>query len=158
MQPFQDFIEGNHCWGCGKDNPHGLQIKSFWDGTSAICRWVPQAWHCASPTHVVNGGILTALIDCHAIISTMAYATRKAGRTLGDAAPIWYVTGKLSIAFQRPTLLGPELLIRASFEEQSERKTLVHCSIHAPDSSEPTVTGEVLAIRVPASWMHAPGA
>jgi len=31
----QDQMTGNHCWGCGADNPEGLQLKSFWDGERA---------------------------------------------------------------------------------------------------------------------------
>ncbi len=153
-QAFQDLIEGNHCWGCGRDNPHGLRIKSFWEDDTAVCRWTPQPWHCASPTHVVNGGILTALIDCHSIISAMAYATRAEGRTLADGGPtIWFVTGKLAITYHQPTPLGPELLLRASFEPQSPRKILVHCRLEAQDTL--CVSGEVIAVRVPEEWMHA---
>lgn len=154
MQPaFQDLLEGNHCWGCGRDNPHGLQIKSYWDGDEAVCTWQPQPWHCASPTHVVNGGIIGALIDCHSIISAMAHATRAAGHTFGDSeSTIWYVTGKLDVTYHRPSPLGPALNLRARFEVQSERKTLVHCSLSAQKGL--CASGLVLAVRVPVEWMH----
>ena len=29
--PFQDLMHDNFCWGCGADNPDGLQLKSRWD-------------------------------------------------------------------------------------------------------------------------------
>ena len=31
---FQDFYadDMSHCYGCGRLNPDGLQIKSYWDG------------------------------------------------------------------------------------------------------------------------------
>ncbi len=32
MTALQDLISHNHCYGCGPDNPDGLQIKSYWDG------------------------------------------------------------------------------------------------------------------------------
>lgn len=153
QQAFQDLIAGNHCWGCGRDNSQGLRIKSHWDGDGTICRWTPQPWHCASPTHVVNGGVIGALIDCHAILSAMAQASRAAGGALGDGSPpIWYVTGKLEISYLRPTPLGPPLEIRASLEPQSERKTLVRCTLSA--EGQPCATGLVLAVRVPAEWMQ----
>lgn len=28
-----------NCWGCGRNNEHGLQIKSHWDGDEAVCVW-----------------------------------------------------------------------------------------------------------------------
>ncbi|MBA3470305.1 MAG: PaaI family thioesterase [Herpetosiphonaceae bacterium] len=151
---FQDLLEGNHCWGCGRDNPHGLQIKSYWNADETVCTWQPQAWHCASPTHVVNGGIIAALIDCHSIISAMAYAVRAAGHSLGDGSqPIWYVTGKLDVAYQRPTPLGPPLELRARFDVQNERKILVHSSLSAEGTL--CASGVVLAVRVPGEWMQA---
>ena len=49
---FQDQIGGNHCWGCGPLNAHGLQIKSYWsedDDGEAVCIWRPQSYHAAGP-------------------------------------------------------------------------------------------------------------
>lgn len=150
---FQDLLEGNHCWGCGRDNPHGLRIKSFWAGDEAVCEWQPQPWHCASPTHVVNGGIIGALIDCHSIISAMAQAGRAAGQELGPGvAPIWYVTGKLEIAYHKPTPLGPPLLLRASFNVLNERRTEVRCTLAVNDVV--CASGLVMAVRVPSEWME----
>lgn len=150
---FQDLIEGNHCFGCGRDNPQGLRIKSLWDGAETICHWTPQPWHCASPAHVVNGGIIATLLDCHAIISSMAFAAREAGQALGDGSPQpWYVTGKLDVQYLRPTPLGPELLLHARFEPQGARKILVHCTLSAgPDVF---ATAQVLAVAVSAEWMR----
>ena len=54
--PIQDQIPDNHCWGCGADNPQGLQLKSFWDGHQAVARFLPDAAFAAGPLHVLNGG------------------------------------------------------------------------------------------------------
>ena len=150
---FQDLLDGNHCWGCGRDNPQGLRIKSFWEGDEAVCVWQPQPWHCASPTHVVNGGIIGALIDCHSIISAMAQAARAAGHEFGPGhPPIWYVTGKLEVAYLKPTPLGPPLRLRARFNVASERKTEVRCTVAVGDVI--CASGVVLAVRVPTEWMQ----
>ncbi len=46
---FQDLIADNHCFGCGPDNPEGLQIKSFWAGESeSERRYQPEARHAAA--------------------------------------------------------------------------------------------------------------
>ena len=38
-QYFQDFMPGNVCFGCGRDNHFGLKISSFWEGDEAVCIW-----------------------------------------------------------------------------------------------------------------------
>ena len=38
---FQDLIPGNGCYGCGPANPHGLRIKSVWEGDEAVCVYRP---------------------------------------------------------------------------------------------------------------------
>lgn len=153
---FQDQIAGNHCWGCGRDNPQGFRIKSYWDGDETICSWTPQPWHCASPVHVVNGGVLATLIDCHAILSAMAHANRLAGYPLDDTARlIWYVTGQLEVTYQQPTPLGPTLDIRARLLPQNERKTVVQCTLSVAGTV--CASGNVLAVRVPSTWMQSQG-
>jgi len=64
---FQELIQGNHCWGCGTLNPRGLQIKSYWSGEESVCKFQPQAHHMAGPPHVLNGGIIATVINCHGI-------------------------------------------------------------------------------------------
>ncbi len=59
----QDLLPGNHCWGCGPDNPRGLQIKSHVEGDETVCRFQPSPDHMAGPTHVVYGGIIASVID-----------------------------------------------------------------------------------------------
>ena len=38
MQAFQDYYPENlaHCYGCGRHNAHGHQIKTHWDGGLAM--------------------------------------------------------------------------------------------------------------------------
>ena len=40
MKAFQDYYPENlaHCYGCGRLNPHGHQIKTFWDGDETVTR------------------------------------------------------------------------------------------------------------------------
>ena len=77
---FQDAISAeNVCWGCGPANPHGLQIKSSWEGAESICRFRPDDCHIAAPG-IVNGGILSSVIDCHCVCTAIA-AYYKAERT-----------------------------------------------------------------------------
>ena len=36
---FQDYYpdDVSHCYGCGRLNPDGLQIKSYWEGEESVC-------------------------------------------------------------------------------------------------------------------------
>ena len=48
MKAFQDTVPDNHCYGCGPENPKGMQIKSYWDGdetVSTLLAALPLALH-----------------------------------------------------------------------------------------------------------------
>ena len=75
---FQDEIPGNHCWGCGPANPHGLHVRSRWEGEEAVCTWWPDRHHTSGPCAFLNGGIIGAIIDCHCICTAIAAANLKA--------------------------------------------------------------------------------
>src|SRR5690242_4201687 len=83
---FQDLMPFNHCWGCGADNPAGLQLKSTWSADEpgvAIATFRPRAEHMAGPRHVLNGGIIATLLDCHGVCTSVADAYRHEGRSIG---------------------------------------------------------------------------
>jgi len=48
---FQDYYPDHlsHCYGCGRLNEYGLQIKSYWDGEETVCTFHPKAYHIAVP-------------------------------------------------------------------------------------------------------------
>ena len=52
---FQDYMPGNVCFGCGTEHPEGLQIKSYWDGSVAICHWQPEENIEAGPGYLMEG-------------------------------------------------------------------------------------------------------
>ena len=47
MPAFQDYYPENvaHCYGCGKLNAHGHQIKTDWDGDETVTRFTPRPEH-----------------------------------------------------------------------------------------------------------------
>jgi hypothetical protein len=53
---FQDDYpdELSHCYGCGRLNMDGLQLKSYWDGDETVARFRPRASHMAIPGYVYN--------------------------------------------------------------------------------------------------------
>jgi uncharacterized protein (TIGR00369 family) len=139
---------GSHCYGCGRLNPEGLQLKSRWEGDEMVARFSPRKEHLAIPGFVY-GGLLASLIDCHGMATASATAERAAGREIGEAPSPRYVTAALKVDFLKPTPLGPELVLRGRVAEVGRRKMVVRISVFA-DSVE-TARGEVVALPMPES-------
>lgn len=142
---FQDFMEGNTCFGCGNDNPEGLQIKSFWEGDEAICIWSSEekynGWK-----GLMNGGILATLIDCHCMGTAMAAAYKNEGRGL-ESAPIYrYATGTISVKYLKPTPNDQPITLKAKVKEIKGRKVVLLCLAYCNDVL--TAEADVIAIRV----------
>lgn len=147
---FQDMIKDNHCWGCGSFNDHGLHIESRWQGEEAVCTWQPQEHHSAGPRHIVNGGIIATIMDCHCVCAAMADAYRTEGRELGSAPEIWYATGSLHVTYLRPAPISGPVTLTARVQQRSPRRTTVVCSLYS--GQQECARGEVVAVRVPDGW------
>ena len=147
------FLRDNHCWGCGRLNEHGLQLKSYWLGEEAVAIWEPQSYHAAGPLDVVNGGIIATIIDCHSACTAMAAAYQAEGRETGTEPQIWCATASLQVTYLRPTPIDQPVELRARVKEMGERKIVVTCSVLS-DGDE-CARGEVVAVRVPPKWTEA---
>jgi acyl-coenzyme A thioesterase PaaI-like protein len=156
MAAIQDQMHDNFCWGCGADNPDGLQLKSTWDGAVATATWTPDAAHAAGPRHLLNGGIIATILDCHGVCTAVADAYQREGRPIGADPEIWCATASMTVEYLRPTPLGAPLLLRSEVVERDDRRTSVTCVLEA-DGKE-RARARVVAVRVPAAWKHgAPG-
>ena len=155
---FQDEMVHNNCFGCGPSNERGLRIKSYWDkdGSEAVCIWRPEPYHLAGPEHVLNGGIIATIIDCHSICTAIAHAYAGEGRAISTKPVIWCVTASLRVSYMKPTPIGSPVELRARVIEESGKKSVVECSLSSLGVER--AAAEVLAIRVPAeSWYDAHG-
>jgi len=146
LKAIQDFYRDDIavCYGCGKNNPHGYHIRTLWDGSEGVFRFMPQPFHTAFPG-VVYGGLIASLIDCHSIGTAVAAAYQAENREPDTEPEITYVTGNLNVTYLKPTPMGVELLLRAKVKEMGERKTIVTCSLYADDLE--CARGEVVAVR-----------
>ncbi len=144
----QDFYPEDfaHCYGCGRLNPAGLQLKTRWEGEETVARFAPRPEHVAVPDFVY-GGLIASLIDCHAMGTAAAAVERAAGREIGAGPAPRFVTASLKVEYLKPTPLGPELEVRARAVEVGERKVVVHATVSA--GGRVTATGEVVAVRMP---------
>jgi acyl-coenzyme A thioesterase PaaI-like protein len=135
-----------HCYGCGRLNEAGLQIKSYTDGEETVCHFVPRPYHMAVPGYVY-GGLIASLIDCHGT-GTAALATYRAeGREPGSEPAIRFVTASLKVDFHRPTPLGPVLELRGRAREVRGRKVWLDIELSA--EGQVCARGEVLCVRIP---------
>ncbi len=78
------------CFGCGSDNPIGLQLGDFGTGDATVtCTWNPRPDYRSFP-EVIHGGIVAAALD-----EVMAWtAMLLIGHTV--------VTGTMDLRFRRP--------------------------------------------------------
>ena len=145
---FQDYYPDHlsHCYGCGRLNGHGLQIKSYWDGEETVCTFHPKAYHIAVPGYVY-GGLIASIIDCHCTGTAAAAAYRAEGRAMDTEPTLRFLTGSLHVDYVRPTPLDVPLEVRASVKEIKGRKVVVAATLSA--EGEVCARGEVVAIQVP---------
>jgi acyl-coenzyme A thioesterase PaaI-like protein len=151
MKAFQDFYpeDTSYCYGCGRLNESGLQIKSYWEGEQSVARFVPRPEHMAIPGYVY-GGLLASLVDCHGTGTAAAATARAENREMDSEPVIRFVTGSLKVEYLRPTPLGPELELRGIVREIKPRKVIVAIDLLA--EGEVCVRGEVIAVRLPENW------
>jgi acyl-coenzyme A thioesterase PaaI-like protein len=136
----------SHCYGCGRLNPMGHQLKTRWDGDETVSLFLPRPEHMAIPGYVY-GGLLASLIDCHGTGTAAAAAYRAAGREPGSEPAFRFVTASLSVRYLRPTPIGVELEVRGRVVEIKGRKVVVNATLTA--AGEVCVTGEVVAVEMP---------
>jgi acyl-coenzyme A thioesterase PaaI-like protein len=146
---FQDYYpdELSYCYGCGRLNDHGLQVKSYWDGEETVAIFHPKPYHIAIPGYVY-GGLIASLIDCHGTGTASAASYRKEGRQMGTDPPLRFVTASLHVEYLRPTPLGVPLEVRGKVQELKGRKVVVSATVSA--EGDVCARGQVLAVQMPA--------
>src|SRR5262249_62346347 len=72
-----------HCFGCGRNNPNGHQLKSFSEGDEVVAHFTP-AVHQISIPGFVYGGLLASIAGCHAMATAAGAAGLPRGRRPGE--------------------------------------------------------------------------
>lgn len=151
QKAFQDFYPDNvaHCYGCGRLNEQGLQIKSYWDGDESVCHFVPRPYHTAIPGYVY-GGLVASLIDCHATGTSAAAMYRAENRAMDTAPAFRFVTASLHVDYLKPTPMDTTLEVRASVQEIKGRKVIIAATLSA--NGQVCARGEVVCVQMPESF------
>ena len=104
---FQDYYPDSlaHCYGCGRLNPDGYQIKSYWDGEESVCHYTPKPYYSGGVPGFAYGGIIASLIDCHGAATAAA-----AMRSVREAEPvlIWPAPVATARSAMKASSVSPE--------------------------------------------------
>lgn len=130
------------CFGCGPANAHGLQLKSFAEGDALVAKFTPAPHHHAFPG-VLNGGIIGALLDCHANWAACHHLMKVRGL---DAPPCT-VTADFKVVLKRPTPMA-EVKLVAKVTSAEGDKVLVEATLEGSNGKIcATCTGTFVAVK-----------
>jgi uncharacterized protein (TIGR00369 family) len=99
----------NFCFGCGPDNPTGLQLKFSQDEQQTVVCVVTVPTRFEGPPKYVHGGVISTLLD-----EAMSKAVRASGVTA--------MTRSMEIDLRRPVPSGVEVRIEGRLTRSEERK------------------------------------
>jgi acyl-coenzyme A thioesterase PaaI-like protein len=119
------------CFGCGKNNPHGLKLEFHWDGKMAKAEFTPNKYH-QGWKDVVHGGILTTVMD-----EAMGYAAYY------ERIPC--VSGIIEVRLRQPAHVGDPLTVTASVTKKARRLAMTAAKITKRDG---TVVAEAKATQL----------
>ena len=139
------------CYGCGRLNEHGLQIKSYWEGDEVVCRFQPEPYHTAVAGYVY-GGLIASLIDCHSTGTASAAAYKEAGREPGTEPRLRFVTASLYVEYLKPTPINKPVTIRASVTDVDGRRASVSSDLYVSDVL--CARGKVVVSRISEKWLQ----
>lgn len=154
QKAFQDYYSAEvaHCYGCGRLNPHGHQLQSYWDedGETAVAHFAPEPYHTAIPGYVY-GGLIASLIDCHSTGTAAAGAYRAEGRAMDTLPALRYLTASLKVEYLKPTPIDAVLELRARVVEIKGRKAIIHSTLSA--AGQVCAKGEAICVQVPEEYL-----
>jgi len=145
---FQDYYPDDyaHCYGCGRLNENGHQIKSFWDGDEGVCRIVPKSHYSGGMKDILYGGLIASLMDCHGAGTAAAAKARELNIEMKPGAMPRFVTASLKVDYLSPTPVGKEVELRARVEEIKRRKVTVSVTLSTDGSVH--ARGELVMVQI----------
>jgi len=130
-QAFQDYYpdEYAHCYGCGRLNESGMQIKSYWDGDETVCSVDPKPYYTGGRKDILYGGLIASLLDCHGAGTAAAAKARELNIKLETGKLPRFVTASLKVDYVAPTPVGKQVDIRAKIKSIEGRKVTVELTL-----------------------------
>ncbi len=155
-KPIQDYYPGDfaNCFGCGRNNGHGLHTKTYWDADQemGICRPKPSSYHCGYKG-VFHGGLLSSVIECNSVATSIA-ATYETEDLDPEVDRVFYVLGSiLNTHFICPVSIDSgDIVVKTKVLELTPKKAKCQVSVYANDVL--CTTAETIAVRVPSEIIN----
>lgn len=128
---FQDYYpdDYSHCYGCGRLNEDGLQIKSYWDGDESVCQVTPHRHYTGGMKNILYGGLIASLIDCHGAATAAAAKAKELDIKMEPGAMPRFVTASLKVDYLAPTPVDTEVELRGTVKSIEGRKVVVEMGL-----------------------------
>ena len=145
---FQDYYpdEFAHCYGCGRLNQEGMQIKSYWDGEESVCRYTPKPHYTGGFPGYLYGGLMVSLIDCHGAATASAAKLQAEGHSLGERPLSRFVSASMKVDYLKPVPIGAVLELRGRVKEIKKRVVTVDVTLSAEGVIR--AKGEVVMVQL----------
>lgn len=128
--------QDHHCFGCGRENPHGLNMTFYAAEDGGITsEWTPTREN-EGFTGIAHGGIITTVLD-----EVMGWSVYHRG--------IWAVTGRLGVSFRRPVEIGVPTIAAARVTEEQGRKVTVMAELRRVADGLLLADADAMFIKVP---------
>jgi acyl-coenzyme A thioesterase PaaI-like protein len=126
----------HHCFGCGRDNPHGLKLTFFTAEDGGVwCIWTPTRVS-EGYDGIAHGGIITTVLD--EVMGWAVYHQR-----------IWAVTGKISVSFRKPVEIGVETRAAARVVADQGRRITITADLRRTSDGILLADAEAMFLKVP---------
>ncbi len=136
------FAPDSRCFGCGPANERGLRVASRRGGDGElVADWQPEPHHEAFDG-VLNGGIIGALLDCHANWAAAVHLMEQSG---ADRPPAC-VTAEYSVRLLKPTPTDAPVRVTARVVEAGTDRATVDARIEAGGRVTATGRGTFVAV------------
>jgi len=149
IKAFQDYYpdDYSHCYGCGRLNEYGLQIKSYWDGDESVCHIVPKEYYSGGRKDILYGGLIASLMDCHGAGTAAAAKAREQNINMEQGAMPRFVTASLKVDYLAPTPVNTKIELRGVIKEIKGRKVTVGVTLTANEAL--CARGELIMVQIP---------
>jgi len=135
-------IEGYDCFGCGTNNPIGLQMNFYRQG-DAVCSDVVLKRHHVGWRNMAHGGIISTLLD-----EVMAWAVIYLKRSFS-------VTRRMTVRYKAPVPVDVPLTVRGSIAEECATGTCRTSGVLLDGEGKALATGEAEFVLLSAERLSA---
>ena len=134
-----------HCYGCGRLNEVGHQIKTRPVDDGTVTEFTPEIFHTAIPGYTY-GGLVASIIDCHSTGSAAVFAIQRDGKAVGSQPSPRFVTARLEVDYVLPTPLSL-MVLHGRLVEMKGRKVVVETDLSVGGTV--TAKGSAVLVEIP---------